>query len=285
MRALWSAAQVACCRSCSSLLTLLIAPTIVTLLPALAASEGQPLQNSPAPCAVPTERRGITILISRLDEGEQRLIRWVIDGYSTVGKIGPMQIPIAKQVFQYLVDHPWTTASLVRGLGLGNYTVTGQRPTKFLANDGDGTQGVFTLLHQDRTFRIYYVAGEHHGRVFPVVRAKAMVFLCVQPAVASEARQGVEISLAAYVRLDDPVLNGLVRLLHPFIGNALARKFTSGMNSMARLGTLMAQDPARILHQVKALPAIGTDDRETLTRLVQIYVEGYHSPVPADTSP
>lgn len=239
----------------------------------------------PAACSVPTELERLTIPVDRLDEASRCLIGRVMAGHSTVGKIGPVHIPIARTLYQYLLDHPWTTALLVKGLGLGNYTVTRQSPTQFWAADGDGTQGVFTLLHQDPAVRIYYITGEHQGRIFPVIRAKAVLFLSIRPGGAREAEPGVETHLVSYIRLDNPVLNGLVRLLRPLIGDAVAQKLTDGMNATVQLGTLIAQDPARILREVQALPMLGMEEQNRLAHLLRTFAASPHFPGPSVASP
>jgi hypothetical protein len=257
------------------------------------------------PCTVVNEHEGVTVPIDRLNEDARCQLHWVISGHSTVGKIGPIQTPIAQEFFQYLLDHPWATALLVDGLGMGNYTVTRQSPTQFWANDGDGTQGLFTLLHENPTTRIYHIAGEHQGQLFPSVRAKAVLFVRTIPVIMSvtspvttpepkdakdgkdvrDGKDGVETQVVSYVRLDDPVLNGLVRILRPLIGDAVTRKITVGMNTTVQLGTVIGQDPQRVLQQVQTLQTIGAEEQQTLTRLLQPYAKAPRAVAPAAPAP
>ncbi len=237
------------------------------------------------PCMVVKEHEGVTVPVNRLNENARCLLHWVISGHSTVGKFGPIHAPIAQELYRFLLDHPWTTAQLVDGLGLGNYTVTRQSPTQFWANDGDGTQGLFTLLHEDPTTRIYHIAGEHQGQLFPSVRAKGVLFIRIQPVATPEAKDEVETQVVSYVRLDDPVLNGLVRLLRPLIGDAVTRKITGGMNTTVQLGSLIGQDPQRVLQQVQALQTIGAEEQQALTQLLLPYAKPPGAAAPTASAP
>ncbi len=244
------------------------------------------------PCMVVNEHEGVIVPVDRLNEDSRCLLHWVISGHSTVGKIGPVHTPIAQELYRYLLDHPWATAPLVNGLGIGNYTVTRRSPTQFLANDGDGTQGLFTLLHEDPTTRIYHIAGEHQGQLFPSVRAKAVLFVHIRPVtmpettpVSKNGKDEVETQVVSYVRLDDPVLNGLVRILRPLIGDAVTRKITGGMNATVQLGTAIGQDPQRVLQQLQALQTIGSEEQQTLTRFLEPYAKASGAAAPTAAAP
>jgi hypothetical protein len=197
------------------------------------------------------------------------LIEPIITSPTTSGLAGPTTTPIPPSFYAYLLDHPSAIASLVERFGIGSYQFIAKGSNQFWGDDREGTQGLLTLLYRDQRSRLYHIDGYHEGHVFPIVRVKAVVFLRTTPVTTPEGHQAIETSLAAYTKLNDPVLAALVSVLKPLIGDAVTRKLTKGFNATTQLGVLIAKDPHRVIQEVRSLPAIQPDEREALTSLLQ----------------
>ena len=102
-----------------------------------------------------------------------------------------------------------------------------------------------------------------------MVRAKAVVFMRIQPVQTQDGHPTVETALRVYTRLNDPILAGLVRILSPLIGDAVTRTLAKGFAVINQLGGLAAQDPDRITKEVAALSSIQPDERQRLTALLK----------------
>lgn len=168
------------------------------------------------------------------------------------------------QLYQYLLDRPPLIASLTERLGLSTYQFTAREQNQFWVNDGEGTQGLLTLVYLDSTHRIYHIDGYHEGQVFPMVRAKAAVFMHLTPATTSDGYPVVQVSLMAYTKLDDALLAGLVRILRPMIGEAVTRKLSRGFEVTNQLGAAIAQDRDRVVQQASLVPWLSIEDLQTL---------------------
>ncbi len=226
-------------------------------------------ERSAEQCQIAEEQGGIKFPVDRLDAASRCLIEPVVTGYTTSGLISPVQTPITQELYEYLLDRPVMMASLVQRLGLGTYQVTPRGQNRFWANDGEGTQGLFTLLYQDQINRIYHIDGYHEGQVFPMVRAKAVVFMRILSAMTQDGHPAVETALIAYTQLDDPILAGLVRILRPLIGEAVTRVLAKGFEVTNQLGSFIAQNPGRIVQEVASLSLIEPGELQTLTALLQ----------------
>lgn len=220
-------------------------------------------------CQVADEQGGMQFPVAQLDAGTRCLIGDVVNRYTTSGLIGPVQAPIAQELYEYLLDRPVMLALLVQRLELGAYQVAEKAQHQFWVNDGEGTQGLFTLLYQDQGHRIYHITGYHEGQLFPMVRAKAVVFMRIQPVQTQDGHPTVETALRAYTRLNDPILAGLIRILSPLLGDAVTRTLAKGFTVINQLGSRMAQDPARVTQEVAALSSIESDQRQRLTALLK----------------
>ena len=220
-------------------------------------------------CQVAEEQGGMRFPVARLDAGTRCLIGDVVNRYTTSGLIGPVQAPIAQELYEYLLDRPVMLALLVQRRGLGAYQVAEKAQHQFWVNDGEGTQGLFTLLYQDQVNRIYHITGYHEGQLFPMVRAKAVVFMKIQPVLPQDGQPAVETAFLAYARLNDPILAGLVRILSPLLGDAVTRTLTKGFAGINQLGSRIAQDPGRVTQEVASLCSLEPVERQRLTALLK----------------
>lgn len=220
-------------------------------------------------CQVPAEQGGLTFPIHRLDAPSRCLIGSVINGYTTSGTMGPVYTPVTRGLYDYLLDRPIVTASLLQALGMATYHFSKKGSTQYWVNDGDGTQGLLTLLYHDETSRIYHIDGFHEGRIFPMVRAKAVVFLNVKTSTTPEGSPAVAASLVSYTRLHDPILAGLVRILRGLVGDTVNRKLARGFELTNQLSQRIASEPDRIIQQIGSLPSVDAQDGRALKSLLQ----------------
>ena len=220
-------------------------------------------------CLVAPEQAGLHIPIGRLDLASRCMIATVVNDYTTSGLVGPVQTPIAQDFFTYLLDHPVLLGALVERLGLGHYRFALKGEGRYWVDDGDGTQGMLTVVYRDPSVRIYHLDGYHEGSVFPMVKAKAVVFMGMVPVTAPDGHPSVESRLVAYTKLTDTVLAALVRLLRPLVGGAVTRKLSRGFDVTYQLGALIAQDPQRVAREATGLDGIDEADRKALATLLQ----------------
>ena len=215
-------------------------------------------------CALEPSHEGIVFPVDRLSVASRCQIAAVVDGYTTLGTFGPVQTPIPRELYVHLLDHPVTLASLVRQLDIANYDVIERGEHTYWVDDGEGTRGELALSYKDDAARIYHMEGHHEGRIFPMVRAKAVVFMGILPIVGVNGQASVETVLVSYTRLNDPLLAGLVRILRPLIGDAVTRKLVRGFRVTNELGRVIADDPTLVSEQAAQIPSIDQDELQTL---------------------
>ncbi len=231
------------------------------------------------PCLVSQEQSGIRFPVEQLSPAALCLIEPIVNHATTSGPVGPITTPIPPALYGYLLDHPVVVASLIARLGLGPYQFTVKGPNQFWGNDGDGTQGLLTLLYRDQNTRLYHIDGYHEGRLFPMVRAKAVVLLRTRPVTTPEGRPAVETSLVAYTKLNNPVLSVLLTLLRPLIGDAVSRKLAKGFDATAQLGLVIANDPERVIQETRLLP-VQPEDQIQLVSLLRGLPQPARAPIP-----
>ncbi|MFQ5932602.1 MAG: hypothetical protein ACE5MM_09350 [Nitrospiraceae bacterium] len=220
-------------------------------------------------CQVSAVQGGATFPVSRLSASSRCEISEVVNGYTTIGVIGPVQAPITKRLYTHLLDRPVIMALLVRQLGLGAYQVSERGHNRYWVDDGEGTRGLLSVAYRDDMSRIYQMDGHHEGRIFPLVRAKAVVFMSIQPTLTTQGGAAVESLLVAYIRLHDPVLAALVWVLRPLIGDAVTGILVKGFGVTDQLARHIAQDPDGVAHRAASLSALDPKDLSSLTALLR----------------
>lgn len=238
-------------------------------------------------CDVAAEQGGMRFPVDRLDPGTRCLISPVVSGFTTNGVVGPVQTPIGREFFEYLLDRPVVLAALVERLRLGHYRFTEKGAQQYWVDDGDGTQGLLRLLYRDDTGRIYHIDGYHEGRLLPRVNASAVVFLRLTAGAGVEGHPSVESKLIAYTKLKDTFFAALVRMLRPLVGGTVTRKLSRGFDATIQLGRLIAEDPGRVVREVDALERSGIDGAEAkaLRAFLRAMTEPAESVRPAGAAP
>jgi hypothetical protein len=219
-------------------------------------------------CSFAAEQGGQVYPVDQLDPGFRCLISAVLDKPTTVGLVGPIQTPVTVQLYDYLLDRPPLVATLSEQLGLGRYQVVPQGPNQFWVNDGDGAEGLLTLLYRDPSRRIYYLRGFHKGRFLPTVRGTAVIFMHSLSISTHEGGSAVETSLVIYTKLDNAVLAEVARVVRPLIREAVTRKLSRGIEVAHRLGAAIAEDPQQIAQLAALVPWLSSPERHTFLAML-----------------
>ena len=220
-------------------------------------------------CQLSDQHEGLSFPVHQIEPAWRCHLQPIITDYTTVGTTGPVQTPLSAALYSYFLDRPVVTAALAQRLGIGPFQASVRGPNQFWVNDGDGTQGLLTLLHQDGAIRIYHVDGFHEGRIFPMVKAQAVVFMTMRPAQDRTGHDSVETTLVSYVKLESRMWSALVALLRPLVGDAITRKLARGFDATNQLSQLIAQDRSRILRDAEAPPLLSPDELESLKLALQ----------------
>jgi len=171
-------------------------------------------------------------------------------------ELGPVETPLAPALSNFLLDHPDLSAFIVN-----------RGPRRSLADDGDGTSGLVNLLERTETRRLYYGEGVHRSRVFPDVRATAVIIMRLRPAVGPDSRPATITSFEVYVRMRSRFVSRVVKTLRPFLQRTVIGKFSKAFLVADQVGRLIARDPAAVAADAKAFPGIADEDLADLLRL------------------
>ncbi|MDE2491208.1 MAG: hypothetical protein KGM24_10195 [Elusimicrobia bacterium] len=188
-------------------------------------------------------------------------IHAVIEGFTVRSTIGPAETPLPLELSNLLLDHPDLAAYIVRVHKLAPYRITMRGPRQSWADDGDGTRGLVTLVERTENHRLYYGEGTHRSRLFPLIRASAVIAMDVQDAAGPDGRPATRTTFVVYVKIKNRFLAGVVRVLRPFLRRTVVGKFTKAFLVADQVGRLMAKDPRAVAADVRAFPDLSPETR------------------------
>lgn len=236
-------------------------------------------------CPVAAEQGGVLFPVDKLNASTRCQIGAVVNGYTSAGLIGPVQTPVTPQLYKYLLDQPSLIASLLERFSLAAYQFRPEGPNRFWFNDGEGIQGILTLLYQDRTNRIYYLDGYYEGSIFPRLYAKAAVFMKIVPVTVSDGASAAQMWLVSYIQLDDSLMAGLIRMLRPLVSDAMTRKLTRGFGITNQLAALIANDPNRVAQEAALIPGLPPESLQSFRSAIESVTSRPSAPLPMHASP
>lgn len=181
-------------------------------------------------------------------------------------RVGPSDVPLPLDLSNALLDHPDLAAFIIRRRKIAPYRIEMRGPRRSLADDGDGTSGVVDLIERGERRRLYYGEGEHRSRLWPVIRAEAVISMELDERALSDGRPATRTSFLVCVRMRSRFVSGVVKFLRPFIRRTVIGKFTKAFLVADRVGRLMADDPRGVEADIAAFPDLSAGQREYFRR-------------------
>jgi hypothetical protein len=192
----------------------------------------------------------------------------VINDYTTHRVMPSFSTPIPGPVYDFMLDHMTLASALARNLGLAEYRITRAGANAFQGDDGQGSEGLITLLYRDTTRRVYHMQGSHHGQVIPLITGEAVILLTYHVKAGADGREQVETRITTYSRIDNPVIAALVKIFQPILRGVVNDKLAHGFLVVHSLGELMAADPERVYRQAEAIQDADKGDMAALRALL-----------------
>lgn len=195
-------------------------------------------------------------------------VRETVEGRTVHATVGPAQTPLPLELSDYLLDHPDLSAFIVARRKIAPYRIVMQGPRRTLADDGEGTVGVVSLLTATPERRLYYGEGVHHSYLFPDIHATAVIIMELKERLGADGRPETVTTFDVFVRMRSRFVAGLIKTLRPFLQKTVVGKFSKAFFVADKVGRLIARDPDGVLADADAFPVLFDEDRAALRRMV-----------------
>ncbi len=174
------------------------------------------------------------------------------------------------QVFTYLLDHPDLNAALARALRIASYEVVPISPRQYRGADADGNAGTIEVFSAEGHERAFVQRGVSSGWWFGEIGGRVVALVVFAPEADS-----VRGTVTVWARIDQGIVDRLLRFLKPFLGGLLDRKLNEQFSIPKRVAEAAAQHPDRFCPLVGAVSDGSPEERQALAGLAGCWqVEG-----------
>jgi len=219
-------------------------------------------------CDVRVDDPEVVLPLDKMDRPALCLMAPIVNDYTTYRIMPAYSTPIPKSAYDFMLDHMALSSALARKLGLAEYRITRVGATTFQGNDGQGSEGLITLLYRDTTRRLYHMKGRHYGKVIPVITGEAIILMDYHVQTGADGREQVETRITSYSRIDNPVIAALVKIFQPFLRSVVNDKLAQGFLAVHSLGELMGADPEQVYRQAESVSDADKADMDALRALL-----------------
>jgi hypothetical protein len=166
------------------------------------------------------------------------------------------------RVFTYLLDHPDVNAALARALGIASYRVVRIGPGRYQGEDGGGNVGTIEVFATEGTQQAVLERGVSSGWWFGDLAGRVVVLIAVVP-----AGDRVRGRVTVWARIDQGMVDRLLRLLKPMLSGFLDRKLREQLAIPFRVAEDAARDADQFCFQFAALPGESRTEGQALSGL------------------
>ena len=167
-------------------------------------------------------------------------------------------------VFLYFLDHPDFAAAAARALGVARYRVEPRSGGTYWGDDTRGAKGIFEVVYADRGKRVVHAQGTYDTRWLPTIHARIVLILDFAHRTGPDGESYVTNDVKGYLRVDNPFLDVLARLVGPIVVGAVDRKVARSFGMAAKVSEHAYRDPEGFLGALRTAPEV---DRQHLAAL------------------
>lgn len=158
-----------------------------------------------------------------------------------------------KEVFDFLIEHPDFAANVARVLKEGKYRVR-QTPAGYEADDGHGAHGFFKPVITDGDRRVFYLEGRYDRLFLPTLSGRLVLVLETVHRAHPGGTTYAEARVAAFLRLDNALIETLARVIEPFSRSLLDHRIRRFFRHVERVSQRAYDDPEGLAEELASHP-------------------------------
>lgn len=166
------------------------------------------------------------------------------------------------QVFACLLDHPDINAPLSRRFGIALHRLVRVGPGRYQGDDGAGNSGTLEVLGAEVDRRIFMERGVSPDWWFGDIAGRVVAVVAFS-SHGNHLRGDVEV----WARIDQGMVDRLIRILSPVLGGFLDRKLHEQFGVTFRVAERAALEPDRFCAVLAGLPDGSPEERDALAGL------------------
>ena len=190
--------------------------------------------------------------------------RKVVEEYTLARNLQPVRFHGTTRVADWLLDRPDLAATLARHLypPLERYHVTVREDGSFDVNDLGALRGSFRLVARDGTRRVYFCRGQFRSLAYLLNLSGNMVFTLDYRESGHAADPTLEVVPQLYVRLDNMLAHGTLKLISPLLHGVIDRRFTNLTAATQIVGERVTRDAEGLYREMQTWPDVRPEQLE-----------------------
>jgi hypothetical protein len=197
------------------------------------------------------------------------LARQVFEEPTLVRELAPVRFVGTFRTTDWLMDQPPIAAALARHLHppLEKYLVTPRSDGGFDVTDGGSLRGTFWPIARGKNRRLYLCDGDFRSAEHVLqVSGRLLMFLEYRALPARDGEPQMELLSTLYVRLENVLAHGFVKLIAPFLSGVIERRTARLAAATQILSRRVTLDPRGLYAEMLGWPDLPAADLEAYRR-------------------
>ncbi len=202
--------------------------------------------------------------------------RAVVEGYTLARQLKTVRFMGTIKTTEWVMDRPPLAATLARHLHqpLERYRVTDKGNGTYTLDDQGALRGSIRLIARGVERRIYFVEGEFRSLAHLLKLSGNMVFTLEYRERWEGNEPYVEVDPQLFVRLDNVLAHGILKILAPLIHGVIDRR-VAGLTVAAQVvSERLTKDPRGLYRQIRTWPDVRAEDLAEYRTAFRIADEG-----------
>ncbi len=229
---------------------------------------------------------GLLLLLTSQARGVSTLVglpindsatREVVEGYTLARQLKTVRFIGTVKNTDWMLDRPPFAATLARHLdsSLERYHITEQKDGTYAVDDMGALRGSVRLVAHAAERRVYFVEGEFRSLAHILKLSGSMVFTLEYRERFDGNESYVEIEPQLFLRLDNVVAHGILKILAPLLHGIIDRRAASLTQAAQIVSQRLTKDPQNLYQEIRTWPDVRPEDLEQFRQTFHIAGYGF----------
>ncbi len=194
--------------------------------------------------------------------------RQVVERYTLARQLKPVRFIGTLKTTDWVMDRPPFAATLARHLHppLERYHISDKGNGTYTVDDMGALRGSIRLVARGPERRVYFVEGQFRSLAHLLKLTGSMVFTLEYRERWEGNEPYTEVDPQLFIRLDNLVAHGILRVLAPLIHGVIDRRVTGLTEATRIVSQRLTKDPRGLYRQMRTWPDVRPEDLEEYRR-------------------
>jgi hypothetical protein len=228
---------------------------------------------------------GLALLLASQTRGASTLIGLpvddaatgkVVEGYTLARQLRTVRFIGTLKNTEWILDRPPFAATLARHLDshLERYHISDKGDGTYAVDDMGSLRGSVRLVAHAPERRVYFVEGKFRSLAHILKLSGSMVFTLEYRERIDGNESYVEIEPQLYLRLDNLVAHGILKILAPLLHGIIDRRVANLTEAAQIVSQRMTKDPRGLYLEIRTWSDVRPEDLEEFRRAFHIDRDG-----------